>query len=86
MDALNPYDYLAYSWASAASVGGNSYMEPLEKLYGIGRYTTTNPGGIESYRNVKTDNIQKRFMEILFLIIMTFLLRVVLKNQSTVWC
>ncbi len=60
MDALNPYDYLAYSWASAASVGGNSYMEPLEKLYGIGRYTTTNPGGIESYRNVKTDNIQKK--------------------------
>lgn len=60
MDALNPYDYLAYSWASAASVGGNSYMEPLEKLYGIGRYTTTNPGGIESYRNVKVDNIQKK--------------------------
>ena len=60
MDALNPYDYLAYSWASAASVGGNSYMEPLEKLYGIGRYTTTNPGGIESYRNVKADNIQKK--------------------------
>ena len=60
MDALNPYDYLAYSWASAASVGGNSYMEPLEKLYGIGRYTTTNSGGIESYRNVKTDNIQKK--------------------------
>ena len=35
-------------------------MEPLEKLYGIGRYTTTNSGGIESYRNVKTDNIQKK--------------------------
>ena len=35
-------------------------MEPLEKLYGIGRYTTTNPGGIESYRNVKADNIQKK--------------------------
>mgnify|MGYP005883955421 CR=1 FL=1 len=60
LDALDPYDYLAYTWASGASVGGNSYTEPFEKLYGIGRYTTTNPNGIESYRNMKADNIQKK--------------------------
>lgn len=60
LDALDPYDYLAYTWASAASVGGNSYTEPFEKLYGIGRYTEGNPGGIESYRNVKASNIQKQ--------------------------
>lgn len=60
LDALDPYDYLAYTWASGASVGGNSYTEPFEKLYGIGRYTTTNLNGIESYRNMKADNIQKK--------------------------
>lgn len=60
LDALNPYDYLAYTWASGASVGGNSYTEPFEKLYGIGRYTESNQGGIESYRNMKADNIQKK--------------------------
>ncbi len=59
MDALDPYDYLAYTWASGASVGGDSYTVPFEKLYGIGRYTGSNTGGIESYRNVKSNNIQK---------------------------
>lgn len=59
LDSLDPYDYLAYTWASGASVGGNSYTEPFEKLYGIGRYTGTNTQGIEAYRSVPKYNIQK---------------------------
>ena len=59
-NALGAYDYLAYTWASAASVGGDSYTVPFEKLYGIGRYTGHNSGGIDSYRNVGNQNIQKQ--------------------------
>lgn len=59
-EVLDPYDYLAYTWASGASVAGDQYTEPFEKLYGIGRYTDGNSGGIESYRNVKNADIQKK--------------------------
>ncbi len=59
MEALAPYDYLAYTWASGASVGGDSYTEPFEKLYGIGRYTSTNPAGIEAYKNIPAYEVQK---------------------------
>ncbi len=57
---LDPYDYLAYTWAGAASVGGDQYTEPFEKLYGIGRYTGSNPGGINSYKNVGNADVQKK--------------------------
>lgn len=59
LDSLDPYDYLAYTWASGASVGGNSYTEPFERLYGIGRYTGDNTLGIEAYRSVPKYDIQK---------------------------
>ena len=58
LKALSPYDYLKYVWANAAA-NGNAYREPFEKLYGIGGYTTSNPGGIESYRNLGSDDIQR---------------------------
>ncbi len=57
---LDPYDYLAYTWASAASVGGDSYTEPLEKLYGIGRYAGSNSQGINAYKNIANADIQKK--------------------------
>ena len=58
LDALDPYDYLAYVWANAAA-NGEAYLTPFEKLYGLGNYKGSNTGGIESYRNTPTYNMQK---------------------------
>lgn len=58
LDTLDPYDYLAFVWGNTAALG-DAYREPFEKLYGIGNYTTNNPGGIDSYRNVSNQDIQK---------------------------
>ncbi|HET7899429.1 MAG TPA: TonB-dependent receptor plug domain-containing protein, partial [Flavisolibacter sp.] len=58
LEALSPYDYLQYVWANAAA-NGNAYKTPFEQLYGIGSSTTNNPGGIESYRNMASDDIQR---------------------------
>ena len=59
MDALGPYDYLSFVWAGAAAAG-DAYRIPFEKLYGIGAYPGSNTGGIESYRNMATDDIQRQ--------------------------
>jgi len=59
MEALSPYDYLAYTWASGDAVSGDAYTVPFEKLFGIGRHLGTNTGGIESYRNLATTDVQK---------------------------
>jgi TonB-linked SusC/RagA family outer membrane protein len=59
LEALNPYDYLKYVWANAAA-NAAAYQTPFEQLYGIGAFTAKNPGGIESYRNLATDDIQKQ--------------------------
>lgn len=56
-DALDPYDYLVSAWTRAHSIVGNASSEPLERLYGIGRYATD--GGIEAYKNVKAYDMQK---------------------------
>ncbi|MBB3187970.1 SusC/RagA family TonB-linked outer membrane protein [Microbacter margulisiae] len=56
---LNPYDYLKYVWANAAA-NGTAYETPFEQLFGLGSYTTNNSGGIESYRNMATDDIQRK--------------------------
>ena len=56
-DALDPYDYLVSAWTRAYSIVGNASAEPIEQLYGIGRYATD--GGIEAYKNVKAYNMQK---------------------------
>ncbi|GAA4749883.1 SusC/RagA family TonB-linked outer membrane protein [Flavisolibacter ginsenosidimutans] len=59
LKALSPYDYLKYVWANAAA-NGTAYRTPFEQLYGIGAFTTINTGGIESYRNLASDDIQKQ--------------------------
>ena len=57
--ALGPYDYLKYVWANAAA-NAVAYQTPFEQLFGLGSYTTLNPGGIESYRNLPADDMQKQ--------------------------
>ncbi len=58
MKALDPYDYLQYVWANAAA-NGNAYQVPFEQLYGLGANTGNNTGGIDSYKNLASDDIQK---------------------------
>lgn len=53
VEALEPYDYLAYTWGHATAMGGDSYYKPFVKLYGLEN------GGIEQYRGMKTDDIQR---------------------------
>lgn len=52
VEALDPYDYLAYTWANAAA-NGKSYVDPFVKLYGLEN------GGVEQYRGMKSDDIQR---------------------------
>lgn len=60
VEALNPYDYLAYKWAVADAYDPTgAYRIPFEKLYGLGPNAGNNTGGIESYRNTPTYNAQK---------------------------
>lgn len=60
LDALSPYDYLAYKWAvTDAYDPSGAYRVPFEKLYGLGEHAGNNAGGIESYRNVSKYDIQK---------------------------
>jgi TonB-linked SusC/RagA family outer membrane protein len=56
---LNPYDYLQYVWANSAA-NGAAYQTPFEQLYGLGANAGSNTGGIESYRNLSADDIQKQ--------------------------
>jgi TonB-linked SusC/RagA family outer membrane protein len=58
LKALNPYDYLKNVWANSAE-NGDAYRLPFEQLFGIGSYLTNNPGGIDSYKNMATDDVQK---------------------------
>jgi TonB-dependent starch-binding outer membrane protein SusC len=59
LEALRPYDYLKYVWANAAA-NGSAYSTPFEKLFGLGANAGSNTGGIESYRNLPTDDIQRQ--------------------------
>lgn len=58
LDTLDPYDYLAFVWGNAAALG-DAYRGSFEKLYGLGSYAGNNAGGIDSYRNVPNQDIQK---------------------------
>lgn len=58
LDTLDPYDYLAFVWGNAAALG-DAYRVSFEKLYGLGDNAGSNTGGIESYRNVSNQDIQK---------------------------
>ncbi|HWB91067.1 MAG TPA: TonB-dependent receptor, partial [Puia sp.] len=57
--ALAPYDYLKYVWANAAA-NGAAYQTPFEQLYGLGANAGKNTGGIESYRTMHADDMQKQ--------------------------
>jgi len=62
LEALSPYDYLKYVWANAAA-NGTAFQTPFERYYGLGDNPTINPnnaGGIESYRNLASDDIQRQ--------------------------
>jgi TonB-linked SusC/RagA family outer membrane protein len=59
LQALSPYDYLKYVWANAAA-NAVAYQTPFEQLYGLGANAGTNTGGIESYRDLPTDDIQNQ--------------------------
>ena len=59
MDALDPYDYVKYVWANAAA-NGDAYRTDFEKVYGLGAYAGNNTGGVESYRNVPTYDMQRK--------------------------
>ena len=59
MKALDPYDYLKYVWANAAA-NGSAFQIPFEQLYGLGANTGNNAGGIDSYKNLGSDDIQKQ--------------------------
>jgi TonB-linked SusC/RagA family outer membrane protein len=59
LETLSPYDYLKYVWANAAA-NGAAYQTPFEQLYGLGANAGSNTGGIESYRNLATDDIQRK--------------------------
>lgn len=54
LEALDPYDYLAYVWATADAYDATgSYRTPLEHLYGLAN------GGINQYKNVSKYDVQK---------------------------
>lgn len=59
LEALSPYDYLKYVWANAAA-NASAYQVPFEKLFGLGANTGNNAGGIESYRNLPSDDMQRQ--------------------------
>ena len=58
LDTLDPYDYLSFVWGNAAALG-DAYRVSFEELYGLGDNAGSNTGGIESYRNVSNQDIQK---------------------------
>jgi TonB-linked SusC/RagA family outer membrane protein len=59
LESLAPYDYLRYVWANAAA-NGVAYQTPFEKYYGLGANAGANTGGIESYRHLASDDIQRQ--------------------------
>jgi len=59
LNDMKPYDYLKYVWANAAAYGA-AYQTPFEQLYGLGAYPGTNTGGLDSYRNMSADDMQKK--------------------------
>ena len=58
LKAMGPYDYLKYVWAQAVA-NGSAYSDSFEKLFGLGDYSQNNPDGIESYRNVAAQDVQR---------------------------
>ncbi|MBE8722766.1 SusC/RagA family TonB-linked outer membrane protein [Sphingobacterium pedocola] len=67
MEALNPYDYLAFKWAMLDAYQDVDYVTPFKELFAIGDKSTftkddvtySNPLGINAYRNVQPYNLQK---------------------------
>lgn len=59
LEALAPYDYLKYVWANATA-NGSAYTTPFEKLFGLGANAGSNAAGIEGYRNLPSDDMQRQ--------------------------
>ena len=56
---LSPYDYLVSRWGLLDVYYGSQYTTPFQKLFGIGAYTGSNSGGIDTYKNSTPYNLQK---------------------------
>ncbi len=54
LEGMGPYDYLSYVWANAAA-NGSDYLDPFEKLFGIGSY-----GDINRYKNIDMYDVQRK--------------------------
>ena len=59
MDALNPYDYLAFKWAMLDAYEELDYVTPFKELFAIGDQKGANTAGIDAYRNVQPYNLQQ---------------------------
>lgn len=59
MDALKPYDYLAFKWAMLDAYEDLDYVTPFTQLFAIGPNSGENTQGIDAYKNVSPYNLQK---------------------------
>lgn len=59
MEALNPYDYLAFKWAMLDAYEELDYVTPFTQLFAIGPNSGSNTLGIDAYKNVGAYNLQK---------------------------
>ena len=59
MDALNPYDYLAFKWALLDAYEELDYVTPFTRLFAIGPNSADNTQGIDAYKSVAPYNLQK---------------------------
>lgn len=59
MEALSPYDYLAFKWALLDAYEELDYVTPFTQLFAIGANSGTNTLGIDAYKNVQPYNLQK---------------------------
>src|SRR5690606_35099450 len=59
MDALKPYDYLAFKWAMLDAYEDLDYVTPFTQLFAIGTNSGENTEGIDAYKHVSPYNLQK---------------------------
>jgi len=59
MEALNPYDYLAFKWAMLDAYEDIDYVTPFTQLFALGENRGNNTAGIDAYKNVAAYNLQK---------------------------
>ncbi|MBL7968883.1 MAG: TonB-dependent receptor [Prolixibacteraceae bacterium] len=59
IETLNPYDYLVSRWGLLDVYFGTTYTTPFQKLFGVGAFTGSNSGGIDTYKNISAYNLQE---------------------------